>query len=131
MTEPRPVRSFHVVFSLERRLHRIDRFRIPLPYGLPLRRVGYAAALVVVVLAASRLPVLGLLLGRLPAPVRLLVIPLVGSVALTRVRIDGRPAGVVGLAAARHAVAPRLVAGWQPRRTGLVRIADVTVTPDG
>jgi len=31
------IRSFRVVFDLERRLHKIDRWRIPLPYGVPVR----------------------------------------------------------------------------------------------
>ena len=35
------LRSFRVCFQLERRLHRIDRFRLPFPYGLPLRGLGY------------------------------------------------------------------------------------------
>ncbi len=31
-------------FDLERRLHKIDRWRVPLPYGLPLRSLGYFVA---------------------------------------------------------------------------------------
>ena len=56
MDEPRQIRSYGVVFSLERRLHSIDRFRIPLPYGLPLRSVGYGALILAAVLAARSAP---------------------------------------------------------------------------
>jgi hypothetical protein len=37
------VRSFRVVFQLERRLHRIQHWKLPLPYGLPLRGLAYGA----------------------------------------------------------------------------------------
>src|SRR5215831_10748995 len=98
MDEPRQIRSYGVVFSLERRLHRIDRFRIPLPYGLPLRSVGYGAFVLVVVLAAARVPGLGQVVARLPVPVRFAVLPIVGAVLLTRLRVDGRRAGAAGVA---------------------------------
>jgi hypothetical protein len=87
-----------VVFSLERRLHRIDRFRIPLPYGLPLRSVGYSAFILAAVLAAGRLPAIGAVVAGLPAPVRFTVLPAMGAVLLTRLRVDGRHAGAAGVA---------------------------------
>src|SRR5262245_14572082 len=130
MDEPRQIRSYGVVFSLERRLHRIDRFRIPLPYGLPLRSVGYGAFILVAVLAAGRLLGMGELVARLPAPVRFAVLPTVGAVLLTRLRVDGRHAGAAGVAYVAFLAAPRQVAGWRRRRWGhMVRIEDFTVAP--
>jgi hypothetical protein len=46
------LRSYRLAFALERRIHRIDTFRIPLPYGLPLAALGWAAGAAVLVLAS-------------------------------------------------------------------------------
>jgi hypothetical protein len=128
----REIRSYGVVFSLERRLHRIDRFRIPLPYGLPLRSVGYAAVLLTLVLAVDRVPGVGGLLGALPTPFRIAVVPGVGSYLLTRVRIDGRPAGAAAAGALVYLVQPRRLGAWQPRQWDrVVRVADLTLAPSG
>ena len=35
--EARPIRSYRVCFSLERRIYKIDRWRLPVPWGVPLR----------------------------------------------------------------------------------------------
>ena len=130
MDQPREIRSYRVVFSLERRLHRVDRFRIPLPYGLPLRSVGYAALLFALVLLLGRVPGLGAAVGSLPTPIRFAVIPGVGSFLLTRVRIDGRPAGAAGISVIGFLAQPRQLAAWRPRRWDrVVRVADLTVAP--
>lgn len=132
MGQRREIRSYGVVFSLERRLHRIDRFRIPLPYGLPLRSVGYAAVLLTLVLAVHRVPGVGALLGALPTPFRIAVVPGVGSYLLTRVRIDGRPAGAATAGALVYLVQPRRLAAWQPRQWDrVVHVSDLTLAPSG
>src|SRR3954454_590923 len=125
-----PIRSFGVVFDIERRIHKIDRFRIPLPYGLPLRSLGYAVGAVVIVISAGRLPLLGAIVGALPAPLRLVRLPWAVAYALTSVRIDGRVAHVFGLSVLRYAVSPRCVAGCAPVRRGAVCLGDATFAPD-
>src|SRR5215210_2462753 len=85
------IRSYRAVFDLERRLYRIDRFRLN-PAGVPVRGLVYVALLVVAVLVAQRLPVAGWLLGALPWQGRYVALPLVGAALLTILRIDGRPA---------------------------------------
>src|SRR3954469_11728457 len=93
-----PIRSFGVVFDLERRIHKIDRFRVPLPYGLPLRSLGYAIVALAIVLVASAVPLIGPPIAGIPAPLRLVGLPIVAAYALTGVQIDGRPPHVVGAA---------------------------------
>lgn len=126
------IRSFGVVFALDRRLHRIDRWRLPLPYGLPLRSIGYAAATLVVVVILSRLPVMGALLTALPVPVRFALLPATTAYALTSVRVDGRPAheAFVGLVAwvLRPTVVTRAESGVA--LDAEVRFGDVQFAPD-
>lgn len=108
------IRSFRVVFDLERRIHRIDRFKVPLPYGLPLRSLGYGLAALVAVLVVSGLPVFGEAIGALPAPLRFVLLPTAAAIALTRIRIDGRAAHAAGLAWLRFALAPRELVALRP-----------------
>src|SRR4051794_7388849 len=112
---PLQIRSYRVVFDLERRIHRIDRFRVPLPYGLPLRSIGYAVAALLIVVAAERLPVLGDAVSALPAPVRLVLVPLATSFALTRIRLDGRSAHAALACWIRYVSLPRELVGFAGR----------------
>src|SRR3954447_10068884 len=86
------IRSFRVVFDLERRIHRIDRFRVPLPYGLPLKSIAYAAIGLLTVLIAQKLPMVGTVFAGLPTPARYVLVPVGISYVLTRYRVDGRSA---------------------------------------
>ena len=52
-----PVRAYgRRVFRVERRLYRIERWRIPIPGGIPLRAAAYTVATFLLVLIAGRLP---------------------------------------------------------------------------
>lgn len=101
------IRSFRVVFALERRLFRIDRWRLPLPYGVPVRGLAYAAAALAAVLLADAVPGLGVLVAVVPAPIRFVLGPAAVAALLARVRVDGRPAHRAGLAWARHRLGSR------------------------
>lgn len=127
------IRSFGVVFALDRRLHRVDRWRLPLPYGLPLRSIGYAAAAFVAVLVLSAVPLVGMFLGGLPVPVRLALLPAAAAYALTSLKIDGRSAHEACLGVARWWLGPRVLVGPRPGCApgSIVRFADVVVAPDG
>lgn len=109
------IHSFRVVFALERRLHRIDRWRLPLPYGLPVRALAYAAAVLLLIVAASRLPGIGDLVRVLPAPVRFVLLPGIAAFTLDRARVDGRPAHKFLIALLRHRLGARHLSGF--RRT--------------
>jgi hypothetical protein len=95
------IRSFAVVFRIERRLHRIDRFALRVPGGIPLAGLGWASALLLAVLVAQRLPG-GALIALMPAPLRLVALPIAGAVLLQRVRVDGRSAQAHARAWLRH-----------------------------
>lgn len=125
------IRSFRAVFDLERRIHKIDRWRIPLPYGLPLRSIAYAVAALVAVLMAQRCPGVGALLGALPVPARYVVLPCAAAWLLTRAMLDGRPAHVAAVSAARFLVGARCLAGGRAARwRDTARVADLVVVPD-
>jgi hypothetical protein len=109
-----PIRSYRVVFRLERRLVKIDRWRLPFPYGIEVRALIYGAVVYLAMLVLSRLPLSGALLGLLPAPLHWGLLPLGISFALTKLRIDGRAPHRVLVAALRWAFAPRHLAGLRP-----------------
>jgi hypothetical protein len=125
------IRSFRVVFDLERRLHKVDRWRIPLPYGVPVRGLVYGIAALAAVMTLTRLPLAGALVGLLPPSVRYAVLPCGVAVALTRLRIDGRPAHRALCALARHLAGPgRLVAFRPAPADAVVVLGDVTLAAD-
>lgn len=124
------IRSFGVVFDLERRIHKVDRFRIPLPYGLPLRSIAYAVGTLATILLLARVPGSAQLLGVLPAPARLVLVPCAASWVLTQTRIDGRPAHSALTTIARFLVSPRRVAAARAAPLGAVRLADLTIVAD-
>ncbi len=134
MSDRRPsltIRSFRLAFELERRIHRIDRFRLPLPYGLPLRGAAYAVAAFVAVVMVGRLPVVGAVLGLLPWPIRYGVLPAVLAQLLTQIQLDGRPAHEVVGAWLRLRLGPRRTVAFAPAARGkLDYLADVTMVPD-
>jgi len=125
------IRSFRAAFQMERRIHKIDRWRIPVPYGVPLRTLGYAVAALAIVLVASRLPLLELLLGLLPWPVRFGVLPIGIAQLLTQAEVDGRPAHDFLMAWARLRVeGPRSIAFAAARANDREVLDAVTVAPD-
>ena len=125
------IRSFRVCFDLERRIHRIDRWRVPMPYGLPVRSVGYWAAALLAILFLARLPLVGVVVHALPAPLRLVLLPAAAAYALTQLRVDGRPAHSAGLSLLRHRLSARELVAFRPtKRLGEHRLSDVRVAHD-
>jgi len=126
------VRSFRAVFSLERRIYRIDTLRLN-PGGIPLRGIVYAAALVVVALAAGALPPIAWLDPLIPWYVRDLGMPLAAATLLAALRVDGRPFHLAALALLGHALSPRRLESLAalPRRTRCWRPPPILCIPDG
>ncbi|HWT94849.1 MAG TPA: hypothetical protein VN238_17765 [Solirubrobacteraceae bacterium] len=125
------IRSFRLAFELERRIHKIDRWRIPVPYGVPLRALAYAVAALAVVLVLGRLPVLGLLLDEVPWPIRYGVLPIGAAQLLTQVQVDGRPAHDVLVVWMRLRVQPRRSIAFASTRARVrERMNEVLVVPD-
>ncbi len=120
------IRSYRLAFALERRIFRIERYRLPLPYGLPLRGLAYAALALAVVLLGERVAGFGALVSALPWPIRYLVLPAGAAQLLLGVRVDGRPAHQ----AAAAWIALRLALLRQARHDVRWRLADVALVPD-
>ena len=108
------IRSYRTVFDLERRIYRIDRLRLN-PAGVPLRGIVYFLALLAAALLLGRLPLLGLLVQRLPWYLRDIAVPGAVAALLTMIKIEGRPFHIAALALLRYAVGPRDLAGLRPR----------------
>ncbi len=95
------VRSYRGVFSLERRIYRIDTLRLN-PAGVPLRGVAYCVALVGAAIAARTLPGLAWLAAQVPWYFRYVGIPVSCAWFLAVIRIDGRVFHVSAAAILRH-----------------------------
>jgi len=52
-TSPEPIRSYQRIFRPERRIYQVEGHRLPVPGGIPLRWLAYAAAALVAILALS------------------------------------------------------------------------------
>jgi hypothetical protein len=125
------VRSFRVIFDLERRIHKIDQWRVPLPYGLPLRSLGYFGVILLLVLIARPLPVLGAVLESLHPAMRYLLVPAGAAFFLTRWRIDGRLPLATGIAWMRMRLEPARIAAFRPAPKGpQEELGPITLAPD-
>ncbi len=123
--------SFRVCFDFERRIHHVDRWRIPVPYGLPLRGIAYAAAALAIVLVLQGLPLFGPILAIVHPALRLVVLPVGVAVALLRLRIDGRPIHVAAIAWGRWRSAPARVAAFRAAEPlGPIVLGDAVVAGD-
>jgi hypothetical protein len=127
-----PIHSFRVVFELERRIHKIDRWRIPVPYGVPLRGLAYWAVALIATIALARVPLVGTSIGALPAPIRLVVLPVGIAYFLARVELDGRPAHAALSAWVRLRASPSRTAAARrvPAAGSVIRLGEVTLLPD-
>src|SRR3954447_17858064 len=108
------IRSFRLVFDRGyRRLFKIDRYRLPFAYGLPILGILYAALVPVALLLVARLPVAGPALAALPPPIHWVALP----IGLAMVMLQWRPDGLKPHAALRAwleaAVTVRDLSCWQ------------------
>jgi hypothetical protein len=126
------IRSFRIVFDLERRIHKVDRWRIPTPYGVPLRGVAYWAAALIATLLLGRLPLAGELTGALSFPIRFVILPVAVAFALARVRVEGRPAHTAIAGWLRFRLSSSRLAGLRavPCVGAVVRLDGIAIVPD-
>jgi hypothetical protein len=117
------IRSFRLVFDLGyRRLFKIDRYRLPFAYGLPILGILYAALVALALVLAAKLPVAGPALAALPPPIHWVAIP----VGLSMVMLHWRPDGLKPHAAlwARRRLRRGICrAGSPPSATATARIS--------
>src|SRR3954454_20755365 len=85
------IRSFRLVFDRGyRRLFKIDRYRLPFAYGLPILGIGYAAGVALALALVAKLPAPAPPLAALPPPIHWVAIP----VGLAMVMLHWRPDGL-------------------------------------
>jgi hypothetical protein len=126
------IRSYRLCFALERRIFRVDRWRIPAPYGVPLSGLAYAALALMAILLLERLPVTGEMLGVLHPALRLVILPVGVAYAACRLCVDGRPAHAAALAWLRWRIrAERVVAFRRARADRVEVLHDVVAPVDG
>jgi hypothetical protein len=109
------VRSYRRVFDLERRIYRLDRFRLN-PGGIPVRGVVYLLAVLAAMQVATRLPLAGVAMARVPWFLRYLAFPGLTATLLTAVRIEGRPFHLAARALFRYRVSRGNRAGLRAAR---------------
>jgi hypothetical protein len=127
------IRSFRVVFAIERRLFKLERWRLPVPHGVPLRALAYFGVALVALIFLDALPLLGSVIELLPAPLRFVGLPALTAATLARVRVDGRPAHHFLVAWARHRAGPRHLHGFRavPRPGVRIRLDEPIVLVPG
>ena len=129
------VRSYRdVVDVVERRIFRIDRWRIPSPGGVSAAAIGYFAAALVAVLVLSRLPLIEQLLGSLQPALRLIGIPVLCAWSLVSWQVDGRRPHHALWAWCRSRLEPRTLSGLGRAPTvgtAFAPVEGVTIAPSG
>lgn len=124
------IRSFRRVFAVERRIYRIDRFRLN-PGGVPIRGIVYLVAILAAELLLLRLPLVGGLGRRVPWYLRELALPGLLAAALTVLRFDGRTFHLAGQALVRkHLARPGALDSSRPR-VRCWRPGAIVFMPDG
>lgn len=130
-TAGRAVRSYRDVFTLERRLFRIDRWQIPLRGGIEVRAIVYAIACYLLLLFARAIPPIRLAHDLLPGAIGWVVLPLAAALALARFRPDGRVPHHAAASVARWALSARRLAGLRPERARAHALTDHRVVVVG
>lgn len=124
------LRSYRLAFEVERRLHRVDRFRIPVPYGIPLVALGYWVVVMAAFLLAGTLPIAGAVLAALPWPIRLILLPGLVTRALCHQRADGRPAHEAIVAYLAFVMTAKHLVGLAPVPRGDAALGAIAIAAD-
>jgi hypothetical protein len=125
------IRSFRNCFKLERRIHKIDRWRIPLPFGVPLRSIGYALAAELAMMVLGRVPGIGIAIGAINPALRFGVLPIALAYLFTCWEIDGRPAHAFLRSWTTMRLRPARIVAWRAALApGPVALGSVTLAPD-
>jgi hypothetical protein len=128
------IRSFRLVFDRGyRRLFKIDRYRLPFAYGLPILGIVYAALVALALVLAAKLPAAGPGLAALPPPIHWVAIPVGVSMVMLHWRPDGLKPHVALWAWLEAAVTVRELSCWQPaeRDHDELELGEVVCAPDG
>ena len=128
------IRSFRLVFDRGyRRLFKIDRYRLPFAYGLPILGIVYAVVAALALVLAAKLPVAGPALAALPAPLHWVALPVAMSMVMLRWRPDGLKPHVALWAWLEAAFTVCDLSCWQPaeRAGDWLELGEIACAPDG
>jgi len=128
------IRSFRLVFDRGyRRLFKIDRYRLPFAYGLPILGILYAALVALALVLVAKLPVAGPALAALPPPVHWVAIPVGVSMVMLHWRPDGLKPHAALWAWLEAAFTVRELSCWQPaeRDRDELELGEIACAPDG
>ena len=128
------IRSFRLVFDRGyRRLFKIDRYRLPFAYGLPILGIFYAALVALALVLVGKLPVAGPALAALPPPIHWVAIPVGLSMVMLHWRPDGLKPHAALWAWLEAALTARDLSCWQPaeRDADALELGEIACAPDG
>jgi hypothetical protein len=128
------IRSFRLVFDRGyRRLFKIDRYRLPFAYGLPILGILYAALVALALVVADKLPIAGPALAALPPPIHWVAIPVGLSMVMLHWRPDGLKPHVALCAWLEAMLTIRELSCWRPaeRDGDAMELGEIACAPDG
>jgi hypothetical protein len=123
-----------VVDVVERRIFRVDRWRVPHPGGIPAAAIGYFAVALAAIAILGRLPILGVVLGATQPALRYLGIPAICAWALSSWQVDGRRPHHALASVIRSRLGARTLSGLRRTPASGARLAlcdGATVAPSG
>lgn len=126
------IRGYALVFHMQRRLFKIDRWRLPLPGGLEIRSIVYTIVVLLADLISSRLALIGPLTDKLPAPLHWAILPGLIVFVLVKLEVEGRPPHRVLASLLSWWVKPKHFIGRRPvPRPGMrAPIDTLSIAPD-
>lgn len=92
MSDKTTIRSYRRVFSVDRRVYKVDRWILPVPGGVPIRGLAYFGGALLVVLVLGLVPLIGDLLDLIGPILRYVFLPAAIGIASMQATPDGRPA---------------------------------------
>ena len=128
------IRSFRLVFDRGyRRLFKIDRYRLPFAYGLPILGIGYAAGVALALVLAAKLPIAGPALTAVPPPIHWVAIPVGLSMVMLHWRPDGLKPHTALWAYVDSVSTVRELSCWKPaeRDIDALDLGEIACAPDG
>src|SRR3954451_5459185 len=128
------IHSFRLVFDRGyRRLFKIDRYRLPFAYGLPILGIVYAVLVAVALVVADKLPMAGPALAALPPPIHWVAITVGLSMVMLHWRPDGLKPHVALWAWLEAALTVRELSCWQApeRDDAVLELGEIACAPDG
>src|SRR3954470_23304977 len=128
------IRSFRLVFDRGyRRLFKIDRYRLPFAYGLPILGILYAVLVALALVVADKLPITAPALAALPPPIHWVAIPVGLSMVMLHWRPDGLKPHAALWAWVDAALTVRELSCWQPaeRDADALDLGEIACAPDG